>query len=83
MKRYFTAKILLFNGLISLILLILSLFINIIYISNKLNEQFYSGVGYIQYLSKFHYTDDILTRLIEFNQSLFEYEKKNTDNFSA
>lgn len=83
MKRYFTAKILLFNGLISLILLILSLFINIIYISNKLNEQFYSGVGYIQYLSKFHYTDDILTRLIEFNQSLFEYEKKNTDNISA
>ncbi len=63
--------------------IILTLFlINLYFYKSRSDEQFYAGSGYLQHLSKFNYNEDILTRLIEFSLSLFNYEKNNSNNFS-
>ncbi|KAB8029146.1 ATP-binding protein [Fluviispira multicolorata] len=69
--------------LFCLILLSLVLVENYIYYKKNMNEIFYSGSGYIQHLSKFNNSDDILTRLIEFSLSIYNYEKSNSNNFSV
>ncbi len=48
-----------------------------------MDELFYSGSGYIQHLSKFNNNEDILTRLLEFSLSIYNYEKSNSNNFSV
>ncbi|MBX9838230.1 MAG: hypothetical protein K2X69_07910, partial [Silvanigrellaceae bacterium] len=68
--------------IISALIILLILFINSLIYKNINNERFHSGSGYIQHLSRFNYNDDILTRLIEYSVSIFQYEKENLNNIS-
>ncbi|BBH52123.1 ATP-binding protein [Fluviispira sanaruensis] len=69
--------------LISLLIVAIILLENFIYFKRNMDELFYSGSGYIQHLSKFNNNEDILTRLLEFSLSIYNYEKSNSNNFSV
>ncbi|WP_186645516.1 ATP-binding protein [Fluviispira vulneris] len=68
---------------ISLLIVAIIILENFIYFKRNMDELFYSGSGYIQHLSKFNNNEDILTRLLEFSLSIYNYEKSNSNNFSV